>query len=79
MILLVDGINYAEGTLMNYRLQQIQKCKLSLNKYRHGKNITKNKISLFIIVGLLIFILATYLIGDKQNMFGKTSDLGCFH
>jgi phospholipid/cholesterol/gamma-HCH transport system substrate-binding protein len=26
-------------------------------------------------VGLLIFILATYLIGDKQNMFGKTSDL----
>jgi phospholipid/cholesterol/gamma-HCH transport system ATP-binding protein len=26
MILLVDGINYA--TLMNYRLQQIQKCKL---------------------------------------------------
>jgi phospholipid/cholesterol/gamma-HCH transport system ATP-binding protein len=37
MILLVDGINYAEGTLMNYRLQQIQKCKLSLNKYRHGK------------------------------------------
>jgi phospholipid/cholesterol/gamma-HCH transport system ATP-binding protein len=28
MILLVDGINYAEGTLMNYRLQQIQKCKL---------------------------------------------------
>jgi ABC-type transporter Mla maintaining outer membrane lipid asymmetry ATPase subunit MlaF len=26
MILLVDGINYAEGTLMNYRLQQIQKC-----------------------------------------------------
>jgi phospholipid/cholesterol/gamma-HCH transport system ATP-binding protein len=43
MILLVDGINYAEGTLMNYRLQQIQKCKLSLNKYRHGKNnITKD-------------------------------------
>jgi ABC-type transporter Mla maintaining outer membrane lipid asymmetry ATPase subunit MlaF len=41
MILLVDGINYAEGTL-NYRLQQIQKCKLSLNKYRHEKNnITK--------------------------------------
>jgi hypothetical protein len=35
MILLVDGINYAEGTLMNYRLQQIQKC--SLNKYRHEK------------------------------------------
>jgi hypothetical protein len=47
MILLVDGINYAEGTLMNYRLQQIQKCKLSLNKYRHGKNITKNKIRPF--------------------------------
>jgi phospholipid/cholesterol/gamma-HCH transport system substrate-binding protein len=26
-------------------------------------------------VGLLIFILATYLIGDNGNMFGKTSDL----
>jgi phospholipid/cholesterol/gamma-HCH transport system ATP-binding protein len=25
-MILVDGINYAEGTLMNYRLQQIQ-CK----------------------------------------------------
>jgi hypothetical protein len=72
MILLVDGINYAEGTLMNYRLQQIQKCKLSLNKYRHGKTTSqKKKLGLFIIVGLLIFILATYLIGDKQNMFGK--------
>jgi phospholipid/cholesterol/gamma-HCH transport system substrate-binding protein len=34
-------------------------------------NITKNKIRPFIIVGLLIFILATYLIGDKQNMFEK--------
>jgi hypothetical protein len=41
MILLVDGINYAEGTLMNYRLQQIQKCKLSLNKYRHEKQHQK--------------------------------------
>jgi phospholipid/cholesterol/gamma-HCH transport system substrate-binding protein len=37
---------------------------------------TSQKIRLsLLIVGLLIFILATYLIGDKQNMFGKTSDL----
>jgi phospholipid/cholesterol/gamma-HCH transport system substrate-binding protein len=38
------------------------------------KTTSQNKIRPFIIVGLLIFI-ATYLIGDKQNMFGKTSDL----
>jgi phospholipid/cholesterol/gamma-HCH transport system substrate-binding protein len=45
---------------------------LSLNKYRHGKQHHKKiRLGLFIIVGLLIFILATYLIGDKQNMFGK--------
>jgi phospholipid/cholesterol/gamma-HCH transport system substrate-binding protein len=31
----------------------------------------KIRLGLFIIIGLLIFILATYLIGDKQNMFGK--------
>jgi phospholipid/cholesterol/gamma-HCH transport system substrate-binding protein len=43
------------------------------------KTSQKIRLGLFIIVGLLIFILATYLIGDKQNMFGKTSDLGCFH
>jgi phospholipid/cholesterol/gamma-HCH transport system substrate-binding protein len=38
---------------------------------------TSQKISLglFVIIGLLIFILATYLIGDKQKMFGKTSHL----
>ena len=35
----------------------------------------KIRLGLFVIVGLLIFVLATYLIGDKQNMFGKTSDL----
>jgi phospholipid/cholesterol/gamma-HCH transport system substrate-binding protein len=47
---------------------------ISLNKYRHGKTTSqKNKIRPY--NGLLIFILATYLIGDKQNMFGKTSDL----
>jgi phospholipid/cholesterol/gamma-HCH transport system substrate-binding protein len=38
---------------------------------------TSQKISLglFVIIGLLIFILATYLIGDKQKMFGKTNHL----
>jgi phospholipid/cholesterol/gamma-HCH transport system substrate-binding protein len=38
---------------------------------------TSQKISLglFVIIGLLLFILATYLIGDKQKMFGKTSHL----
>jgi len=36
-----------------------------------------NKISLgfFVIIGLLIFILAIYFIGDKQKMFGKTNHL----
>jgi phospholipid/cholesterol/gamma-HCH transport system substrate-binding protein len=35
----------------------------------------KIRLGLFVIIGLLIFILATYLIGDKQSMFGKTSNL----
>jgi phospholipid/cholesterol/gamma-HCH transport system substrate-binding protein len=38
---------------------------------------TSQKISLglFVIIGLSLFILATYLIGDKQKMFGKTNHL----
>lgn len=38
---------------------------------------TSQKISLglFVIIGLLIFVLATYFIGDKQKMFGKTNHL----
>lgn len=38
---------------------------------------TSQKISLglFVITGLLIFILAVYFIGDKQKMFGKTNHL----
>jgi hypothetical protein len=51
MILLVDGINYAEGTFNELSTSTDPKCKLSLNKYRHEKNITKNKIRPFIIVG----------------------------
>jgi phospholipid/cholesterol/gamma-HCH transport system substrate-binding protein len=41
------------------------------------KKTTSQKISLglFVIIGLLIFVLATYLIGDKQKMFGKTNHL----
>lgn len=35
----------------------------------------KIRLGLFVIIGLLIFVLATYLIGDKQKMFGKTSHL----
>ncbi|MEZ7500126.1 MlaD family protein [Flavobacterium sp. Arc3] len=35
----------------------------------------KIRLGLFVIIGLLIFILATYLIGDKQKMFGNTSHL----
>ena len=35
----------------------------------------KIRLGLFVIVGLLIFVLATYLIGDKQKMFGNTSHL----
>jgi phospholipid/cholesterol/gamma-HCH transport system substrate-binding protein len=35
----------------------------------------KIRLGLFVIIGLLIFILATYFIGDKQKMFGKTSHL----
>lgn len=35
----------------------------------------KIRLGLFVIIGLVIFVLATYLIGDKQKMFGKTSHL----
>lgn len=35
----------------------------------------KIKLGLFVILGLLIFILAIYFIGDKQKMFGKTEHL----
>ena len=40
------------------------------------KTVTQ-KISLgfFVIIGLLIFVLAIYFIGDKQKMFGKTNHL----
>lgn len=35
----------------------------------------KLRLGLFVIIGLLLFILAVYFIGDKQKMFGKTSHL----
>ena len=35
----------------------------------------KINLGLFVIIGLLIFILAVYFIGDKQKMFGKTNHL----
>ncbi len=35
----------------------------------------KIRLGLFVISGLLIFILAIYFIGDKQKMFGKTNHL----
>ena len=35
----------------------------------------KINLGLFVIIGLLIFILAIYFIGDKQKMFGKTNHL----
>ena len=41
------------------------------------KQTTSQKIRLgiFVIIGLLIFIVAVYFIGDKQKMFGKTNHL----
>jgi phospholipid/cholesterol/gamma-HCH transport system substrate-binding protein len=35
----------------------------------------KIRLGVFVIVGLLVFILAVYFIGDKQKMFGKTNHL----
>ena len=35
----------------------------------------KISLGLFVIIGLLVFILAVYFIGDKQKMFGKTNHL----
>lgn len=35
----------------------------------------KIRLGLFVITGLLVFILAVYFIGDKQKMFGKTNHL----
>jgi phospholipid/cholesterol/gamma-HCH transport system substrate-binding protein len=36
----------------------------------------KIRLGLFVIIGLLLFVLAVYFIGDKQQMFGKTNQLG---
>jgi ABC-type transporter Mla maintaining outer membrane lipid asymmetry ATPase subunit MlaF len=50
MILLVDGIK--EGTFNELSTSTDPKCKLSLNKYRHGKTTSqKNKIRPFFIMG----------------------------
>jgi len=35
----------------------------------------KIRLGFFVIIGLLIFVLAVYFIGDKQKMFGKTNHL----
>lgn len=35
----------------------------------------KIRLGVFVIIGLLVFILAVYFIGDKQKMFGKTNHL----
>ena len=35
----------------------------------------KIRLGFFVIVGLMIFVLAVYYIGSKQNMFGKTEHL----
>ncbi|MBG6185755.1 MlaD family protein [Flavobacterium sp. CAN_S2] len=35
----------------------------------------KLRLGLFVIIGLTLFILAVYFIGDKQQMFGKTNQL----
>ena len=37
----------------------------------------KIQLGLFVIIGLLLFVLAVYFIGDKQKMFGKTNLLTC--
>jgi phospholipid/cholesterol/gamma-HCH transport system substrate-binding protein len=54
----------------------ILKYKHSLNKYKMEKTASqKILLGVFVILGLLIFILAVYFIGDKQKMFGKTNHL----
>jgi phospholipid/cholesterol/gamma-HCH transport system substrate-binding protein len=56
--------------------QTIQKYKLSLNKLKMEKSASqKISLGLFVIIGILIFILAVYFIGQRQNMFGKTNHL----
>lgn len=35
----------------------------------------KIRLGLFVIIGLILFVLAIYFIGDKQKMFGKTNHL----
>ena len=54
----------------------IQKLKLSLNNLKMEKNNSyKFKLGLFVIIGMTLFIIATYYIGNKQNMFGKTFNI----
>jgi phospholipid/cholesterol/gamma-HCH transport system substrate-binding protein len=35
----------------------------------------KIQLGIFVILGLVIFVAAIYFIGNKQNMFGKTTHL----
>jgi phospholipid/cholesterol/gamma-HCH transport system substrate-binding protein len=54
----------------------IPKYKHSLNKEEMEKTTSqKIRLGLFVIIGLIIFILAIYFIGNKQQMFGKTEHL----
>ena len=38
----------------------------------------KIRLGLFVIIGLILFVLAVYFIGNKQKMFGNTNHLKLF-
>lgn len=38
-------------------------------------NAEKFKLGIFVIVGLVLFVTAVYFIGNKKNMFGKTTTI----
>src|SRR5574343_408036 len=62
--------------LMKSRKVRIQKLKPFSNKIIMEKtNAEKFKLGIFVIVGLVLFVTAVYFIGNKKNMFGKTTTI----
>jgi phospholipid/cholesterol/gamma-HCH transport system substrate-binding protein len=70
------GLIMPKELLKNYQSHLIVKYKPFLNKNKMEKTSgQKIQLGLFVIIGLFVFVIAIYFIGDKQKMFGKTYHL----
>lgn len=59
--------------MLNYQDQLIQKSKHSLKNKVMAKTTMENlRLGIFVVLGTALLVLAAYLIGNRQNMFGQT-------